>query len=145
MVWNTLMRGPLLNGSVVLYDGHTAHPDVGTLWRLMAETGATTYAGSPTFMAMVRAKGIRPGEAFDMSALEPILLTGSPSTPEILGWVHDAVKTDIYAKSQSGGTEFCSGILAGSSLLPTRTGEIQAPALGADAAATDAEGRPIIG
>ena len=145
MVWNTLMSAPLLNGSVVLYDGHPAHPDPRYLWQLMAKTGTTTFAGSPTFMAMVRAKGIRPGEEFDLSGLESILLTGSPSTPEILGWIHDAVKADIYATSQSGGTEFCSGILAGSSLLPTRAGEIQAPALGADAVAIDAEGHPVTG
>lgn len=145
MVWNTLMSGPLLNGSVVLYDGHPAHPDARFLWGLMAETGTTTFAGSPTFMAMVRSQGIRPGEEFDLSALESILLTGAPSTPEILGWVHDAVKAEIYATSQSGGTEFCSGLLAGSSLLPTRAGEIQAPALGADVAALDAEGCPVTG
>jgi len=31
MVWNTLMWGPLMNGTVILYDGHPAYPDAGKL------------------------------------------------------------------------------------------------------------------
>ncbi|WP_238367940.1 acetoacetate--CoA ligase [Mesobacterium pallidum] len=145
MVWNTLMMGPMMNGRVVLYDGHPTYPDARALWQLMAETGVTTFGVSPTFMSMVRSNGIRPGEEFDLSALETILLTGSPATPEILGWIHEAVKSDIYATSQSGGTEFCSGLLAGSCLLPANAGEIQAPALGTDAVAFDESAQPVVG
>ncbi len=145
MVWNTLMIGPLLNGRVVLYDGHPTWPDARVLWRLIAETGVTTFAVSPTFMQMVRGQGIRPGAEFDLSALETILLTGSPSTPEILAWTHAAVKADLYATSQSGGTEVCSGILAGSCLLPANAGEIQAPALGTDAVAFNERAEPVVG
>ncbi|EAQ12723.1 acetoacetyl-CoA synthetase [Maritimibacter alkaliphilus HTCC2654] len=145
MVWNTLMAGPMLDGKVVLYDGHPAHPDARLMWRIMAETGVTTFGVSPTFMQMVRGAGIRPGEEFDLSALETILLTGSPATPEILAWTHEAVKRDLYATSQSGGTEVCSGILGGSSLLPAYAGEIQAPALGCDAVAFDEAGQPVVG
>ena len=145
MVWNTLMIGPLMNGCATLYDGHPTYPDVGALWRIMAQTGVTTFGVSPTFMSIVRQQGFRPGEDFDIKALETIFLTGSPSTPEILAWVHDAVKADLYATSQSGGTEVCSGILAGCSLLPTRAGEIQAPALGCAAAAFDEDGKPVVG
>ncbi|MAM61553.1 acetoacetate--CoA ligase [Maritimibacter sp. UBA3975] len=141
MVWNTLMMGPLLNGHVTLYDGHPTYPDARALWRLMADTGVTTFGVSPTFMQMVRNEGIRPGEEFDIAPLETILLTGSPVTPEILAWIHEAVKPDIYATTQSGGTEVCSGILAGSPLLPAHAGEIQAPALGCDAAAFDENGK----
>lgn len=145
MVWNTLMIGPMLNGHVTLYDGHPTYPDAGALWRLMADTGVTNFGVSPGFMQIVRQQGIRPGTDFDLSALETIFLTGSPSTPEILAWIHEAVKADLFATSQSGGTEICSGILVGCSILPTRAGEIQAPALGCDAAGFDEDGHPVIG
>jgi len=145
MVWNTLMTGPLLNGQVTLYDGHPTFPDAGALWRIIAQTGVSHFGVSPTFMQMVRQAGIRPGTDFDLQRLTTLLLTGSPSTPEILAWVHDAVKQDLFATSQSGGTELCSGILAGCVLLPVRAGEIQAPALGCDACAFDAAGKPIVG
>jgi acetoacetyl-CoA synthetase len=145
MVWNTLMIGPMLNGHVTLYDGHPTHPDAGTLWRIMADTGVTNFGVSPGFMQMVRAAGINPGTDFDLARLESIFLTGAPATPEILAWIHETVKQDLYATSQSGGTEVCSGILAGCILMPTRAGEIQAPALGCDACAFDEDGQPIIG
>jgi len=145
MVWNTLMIGPMLNGHVTLYDGHPTQPDVGLMWRIMAKTRVTNFGVSPGFMQIVRAAGLRPGREFDLSHLESIFLTGAPSTPEILAWIHEAVKQDVYATSQSGGTELCSGILAGCILLPTRAGEIQAPALGTDACAFDEGGRPVIG
>ena len=73
-------------------------------------------------------KGPGPGR----ESLQSVMLVGSPATPEVFDWVLSAVKPDIWATSQSGGTEFCSGILAGSPLLPTRAGEIQAPGLGTD-------------
>jgi acetoacetyl-CoA synthetase len=72
------------------------------------------------------------------------MLVGSPATPEAFAWVRDAVKPDLWVTSQSGGTEFCSGLLAGSPLLPTIPGEIQAPALGTDAVALNEDGQAII-
>ncbi|MCW1934894.1 acetoacetate--CoA ligase [Pararhodobacter zhoushanensis] len=145
MVWNTLMTGPLLNGKVTLYDGHPTYPDAGALWQIMQDTGVSHFGVSPTFMQLVRQQGIVPGKDYDLSKLTTMFLTGSPATPEILAWVHEAVKQDLFATSQSGGTELCSGILAGCVLLPVRAGEIQAPALGCDACAFDEDGRQVIG
>ena len=145
MVWNTLMTGPLLNGAVTLYDGHPTWPDAGALWRIIEATRVSHFGVSPTFMTMVRQQGIVPGRDYDLSALRSMFLTGSPATPEILAWVHAAVKQDLFATSQSGGTEVCSGILAGSVLLPVRAGEIQYPALACDACAFDEDGRPVVG
>lgn len=145
MVWNTLMLGPMLNGKVALYDGHPTWPDAGILWRLIEAAGVSHFGVSPTFMSMVRQQGIVPGRDFDLSALKSMFLTGSPATPELLAWVHEAVKEDLFATTQSGGTEVCSGILAGSILLPVHAGEIQAPALGCDAVAFDEDGNAVVG
>lgn len=144
MVWNTLMWGPLMNGRAVLYDGHPAFPDARLLWRIAAETRATVLGVNPTYIQMSRQQGIVPGRDFDLGALASVMLVGSPATPETFAWVRDCVGADIWASSQSGGTEFCSGLLAGSPLLPTRAGEIQAPALGVDACAFDETGQPVI-
>lgn len=143
MVWNTLMWGPLMDGRTVLYDGHPAHPGASLLWRIAADTKATVMGVSPTYIQMVRQQGIVPGRDFDLSALQSVMLVGSPSTPETFAWAYDAIKPDIWASSQSGGTEFCSGILAGSLLLPTRAGEIQAPGLGTAARAYSEAGTPV--
>ncbi len=145
MVWNTLMWGPLMNARTVLYDGHPSHPDARLLWRIAAQAGATVLGVSPTYIQMVRQQGIAPGQEFDLSALQSVMLVGSPATPETFVWVQEAVKPDLWASSQSGGTEFCSGLLAGSVLLPTRAGEIQAPGLGTAARAWSDDGQPLVG
>jgi acetoacetyl-CoA synthetase len=144
MVWNTLMWGPLMNGRAVLYDGHPAFPDARLLWRIADQTDATVIGVSPTYIQNVRQQGIVPGAEFALTALQSVMLVGSPSTPETFEWVHQAVKADVWASSQSGGTEVCSGLLAGSVLLPTRAGEIQAAALGVAARAYDEDGKPVV-
>ncbi|WP_407493057.1 acetoacetate--CoA ligase [Pseudooceanicola sp. MF1-13] len=143
MVWNTLMWGPLMDGRAVLYDGHPAYPDARLLWRIAADAKASVLGVSPTYIQMVRQQGIEPGQEFDLSALQSVMLVGSPSTPETFDWAYAAIGRDIWASSQSGGTEFCSGILAGSPLLPTRAGEIQAPALGTAAFAYSEDGQKV--
>ena len=145
MVWNTLMWGPLMNGRAVLYDGHPSHPDARLLWRIADETRATVIGISPTYIQIVKQQGITPRDEFALTDLQSVMLVGSPSTPETFEWVYAHVKPDIWASSQSGGTEFCSGLLAGSPLLPTRAGEIQAPALATAAYAFDEDGQPVIG
>ncbi len=144
MVWNTLMWGPMMNGRAVLYDGHPSHPDARLLWRIADETKASVIGVSPTYVQLVRQQGIEPAREFGLQALQAVMLVGSPATPEVFDWVHRAVKADVWASSQSGGTEFCSGLLAGSPLLPTRAGEIQAPALGVDARAFDEDGQALV-
>lgn len=144
MVWNTLMWGPLMNGRAVLYDGHPSHPDARLLWRIADETRATVIGISPTYIQIVRQQGIVPAKEFALTDLQSVMLVGSPSTPETFEWVYENVKPDVWASSQSGGTEFCSGLLAGSPLLPTRAGEIQAPGLGTAAYAFNEDGKPVI-
>ena len=144
MVWNTLMMAPLMNGRAVLYDGHPSHPDARRMWQIAEETRATLFATSPTFIQITRQQGITPAQDFDLSALQTLLLVGSPSTPETFDWAYQAVGADLWVTSHSGGTEFCSGTLAGSPLLPTRAGEIQAPALGVDVRALSEDGEPLI-
>lgn len=144
MVWNTLMWGPLMNGRAVLYDGHPSHPDARLLWRIADETRASVIGVSPTYIQLVRQQGIEPKAEFGLASLQAVMLVGSPSTPETFEWVLGSVKSDVWASSQSGGTEFCSGLLAGSPLLPTRAGEIQAPALGVAAEAWDEQGKRLV-
>lgn len=143
MVWNTLMWGPLMNGRAVLYDGHPAHPDASLLWDITDKTGTTTLGVSPTYIQIVRQQGISPRARFALKQLQSVMLVGSPTTPEVFDWTLEHVSPAVWPTSQSGGTEVCSGLLAGSPLLPTRAGEIQAPALGTHAVALDEDGQQV--
>ena len=144
MVWNTLMWGPLMNGVAVLYDGHPSFPDSRLLWQIGDASGAAVLAVNPTIMQIMRSQGVVPRDEFAFEKLQTVLLVGSPAMPEAFAWVYEAVKDDLWVGSQSGGTEFCSGILAGSVLLPVRAGEIQARGLATDAQALDEDGHVLL-
>jgi acetoacetyl-CoA synthetase len=144
MMFNALLSALLQGSSVVLYDGHPAYPTPALLWQLAADSSATLFGASPTFVQMMRKAGIVPRERFDLSALRTVLLTGSPVTPESTAWFYENVKDDLWVTSPSGGTELCAGLVGGSSLLPVYAGEIQTRLLGMDVHAWNQDGKEVI-
>ncbi|MNK17624.1 Acetyl-coenzyme A synthetase [compost metagenome] len=130
MMWNVLVASLLAGGCAVLYDGSPTHPDPSCLWRLAEASRATCFGASPTFVQVIEKAGLRPCEQFDLSALESVILSGAPSTPESFEWFYRHVKPDLWVTSQSGGTELCSGLVGSVPLLPVYAGEIQARMLG---------------
>jgi acetoacetyl-CoA synthetase len=145
MMWNTLMNAPLLDAIAVLYDGHPSHPDPLRLWQLAEEADVTFFGTSPTVTQIMRNMNIRPCDHFQFERLEAVMMAGSPATPEAFAWMYENVKADIWVTSQSGGTEFCSGILGGLPTAPVKAGLIQAPMLGVDVRVFDEDGHTIMG
>ena len=145
MMFNALVSALVQGASIVLYDGHPAYPTPALLWQLAADAGATSFGASPTFVQMMQKIGLVPRERFDLSRLEGVLLTGSPVTPESTAWFYEAVKSDLWVTSPSGGTELCAGLVGGSPLLPVYAGEIQTRLLGMDVHAWNDEGDEVVG
>lgn len=143
MMYNIVVAALLTGAAAIQYDGSPVYPDLDQLWRLAADTGATGFGASPTFVQMMEKAGLKPGEKFDLSRLESVLLGGAPSTPETFKWFYDHVKADLWVTSQSGGTELCSGFVGASPTLPVYAGEIQARCLGMDVRAWSDEGREV--
>jgi acetoacetyl-CoA synthetase len=144
MMWNLLLAALITGAAVVLYDGNPAYPSIDFLWKLAADTGATSFGASPTYVQMMEKAGLRPGEQFDLSRLEGVLVAGAPSTPETFEWFYRCVKRDLWVTSQSGGTELCSGFVGAVPLLPVHAGEIQTRMLGMDVHAWSEDGRELI-
>ncbi|HWU61734.1 MAG TPA: acetoacetate--CoA ligase [Ensifer sp.] len=144
MMWNTLVWAPMMGGSAVLYDGSPSFPSTEKLWEMASKTGATVFGTSPTFIETMRRANFCPRSKYDLSKVEQIFLAGSPSTAETFGWLYENVSPDLWVTSQSGGTEFCSGILAASPTLPVRAAEIQGMALGFDVGVVGDDGRDVI-
>ena len=144
IMWNILTASLLVGASPVIYDGHPGAPEVDVLWRVAAETKATIFGASPTYISLMMKEGIVPKDLYDFSALEGILLTGSPATPESMQWLYENVRDDLWVTSQSGGTDVASGFVSGSCILPVHAGEIQARALGVDVHAYSDAGKPVI-
>jgi acetoacetyl-CoA synthetase len=143
MMFNFMVMGLSQGGSIVLYDGNPLAPDPERLWQLAAEHRVTMFGASPTFVQMMIKAGVRPAQKYDLSALESVLLGGSPATPETFAWFYREVKQDLWVTSQSGGTDVCSAFVGAAPTLPVYAGEIQARLLGVDAHALDDEGQAL--
>ncbi|MGE0742642.1 MAG: acetoacetate--CoA ligase [Hyphomonadaceae bacterium] len=144
MMWNLLSVAPLLGGTAVLYDGSPSHPGLDLLWRLAEGAKATIFGASPTYIELMRKHGVVPKDIVDVSSIDTVLLSGSPSTPESFAWFFENVKADLWVTSQSGGTEFCSGVVVAAPTEPVYAGEIQVRALGADVRVLDDTGSELI-
>ncbi|MBI5616264.1 MAG: acetoacetate--CoA ligase [Gammaproteobacteria bacterium] len=144
IMWNVLMSALVVGASSILYDGNPSAPDVDVLWRLAAEHKATIFGGSPTYVSLMQKNGIVPKAKYDYAALEGVLLSGSPVTPESMVWLYENVKEDLWVTSQSGGTDISSGFVSGSCTLPVYAGEIQAAALAVDVHAFNDAGESVI-
>lgn len=144
IVWN-LQVGALLTGAaIVLYDGDPAWPDAEALWRFIDEQGVSLFGCGAAFLVNCMKNGQRPRELARFERLRAINSTGSPLPIDAYRWVYDAVKSDLWLASVSGGTDIAAGFVACSPMLPVTAGEIQCRELGVAVFAFDASGRPVV-
>jgi acetoacetyl-CoA synthetase len=128
----------------VLYDGNPMYPDPEALWRLAQDSGASFMGANPSYVALMRQAGVRPGQRYDLSRLREVLPAGAPVSAEVTAWFYDNVKEDLWVATGSGGTDCCTGFVGGVPTLPVYAGEIQAPSLGVAAHAFDEHGRSVV-
>jgi acetoacetyl-CoA synthetase len=145
VMWNILVSGLLVGAAVVLMDGDPQYPDPTELWRIVAESGATSFGCGASYLMACRRQGQRPGRTYDLSRLTGVLSTGSPLPADGFRWVYDEVSPTVYLNSGSGGTDVCTGFVGGSRLVAVRAGEIACPNLGVDVRALDAAGLSVVG
>jgi acetoacetyl-CoA synthetase len=143
-MWNFLVSSLLSNVVPVLYDGNPAWPSPDVLWKMVDDSGASLFGTSPTYVSALEKGGFVPKDKFKLSTLQGVALAGSPVTPECMQWLYDNVKKDLWVASGSGGTDVCTGFVAGASILPVFAGEIQARALGAAVYAFNERGEKVV-
>jgi acetoacetyl-CoA synthetase len=145
VMWNFLVGAMVVGGVPVLYDGSPGYPSLDVLWDMADRAGASLFGTSAAFVGGCMKAGIRPGDQHDLTALRSIGVTGSPLSPDGFGWIYDAVKSDVWLVSMSGGTDVASAFVGGCAWLPVHAGELQARALGARVEAFDPDGRSVVG
>ena len=143
MMWNWLVSALASEATVVLYDGSPAHPDIGALWRLVAEERLTVFGTSATGRDASETSHARPRDSVDLSSLRTILSTGSPLAPAGFDHVYQDVKDDVLLASISGGTDIVSCFALGNPVLPVWRGELQGPGLGMAVEILDDDGRSL--
>jgi acetoacetyl-CoA synthetase len=144
MMWNFLVSSMLSNVTPVLYDGNPAWPDGDLLWKMVQDTKATLFGASPTYQSILEKNGVVPKDKFDLSALQSVMLAGSPVTPECQAWFHENVKKEAWVAPGCGGTDICSGFVGGVVTLPQYAGEIQARCLGIAVHVLNEKGERVI-
>jgi acetoacetyl-CoA synthetase len=144
MMWNFLASGPAVGAAVVFVDGNPAYPDLGWLWRVAQDSGATYFGTSAPFLLSCRKAGLVPKDLADLSRIRGIGSTGAPLPPEGFSYVYESVSGDALLASVSGGTDVCTAFVGGVPLLPVYDGEISCRCLGARVEAFAADGTPVI-
>ncbi len=145
IMWNAQTVALGQGASVHMFDGAPNHPDMGVLWRYVADQKISYFgAGAAFFTGCIKA-GIIPREEGDLSALASLGATGSPMTADAYEWVYTQVKPDIWLHPFSGGTDLCGAFVGGNPMLPVRAGEMQCRFLGNAVRAFDDEGVELIG
>jgi acetoacetyl-CoA synthetase len=145
MIWNALMSGLLCRSSVVMIDGNPLYPDLREQWRLVEQERATIMGMAPAYAMACRKEGLEPGSEFDLSRVKQIEVAGSPMPTEGFAWIYEKVTPDAMLNVGSGGTDVCSGYVAGMPLQPVYAGEMTGCLLGVDVAALDENGEPVVG
>jgi acetoacetyl-CoA synthetase len=145
MMWNYLVSSLLLDSTIILYDGDPLYPGDGALWSLADETEMTFMGASAAYVNALMKAGTDPASDHSLRHLKGFGSTGSALTVDAFEWVYSRVKRDIWLTSLSGGTDLCTAFVGGCPILPVRAGEIQCRNLGADIAAFDEQGVPLVG
>jgi acetoacetyl-CoA synthetase len=145
MMWNFLVSSLLLGVRPLLYDGNPAYPRPGVLWEMAAGARVTMFGASPSYVGMLSAAGVVPGDRYDLSALDTVMLAGSPVSAEVAAWFYRNVKRDLWLHVGSGGTDVCTGFTGGAPVLPIYAGEHQARNLGVAAYAFNERGESVTG
>ena len=145
MMWNYIHGSLLAGGTMVLYDGSPAYPDLNVLWQFADETGIHHFGTSAAFILANIKAGITPSSKFSFRNLRSIGSTGSTLPPEGFEWAYKNVKENLWLASMSGGTDVCSAFVGGNPTWPVYSGEIQCRALGCKLEAFDEDGKPVVG
>jgi acetoacetyl-CoA synthetase len=144
MMWNFLVSSLLSDVIPVLYDGNPSWPDGDVLWKMVQDSKSNLFGASPTYQSVLEKNGVVPKKKFDLSSLQSVTLAGSPVSPECQAWFYENVKEDCWTAPGCGGTDICSGFVAGVVTLPQYAGEIQARCLGVAVHTLGEDGQEVV-
>jgi acetoacetyl-CoA synthetase len=144
IMWNSQFSALGQGAMLAMYDGAPHYPDMGVIWRFVADEGLTYFGAGAAFYAGCLKAGITPRTDVDLSALRALGSTGSPLSEDAYNWIYSEVKEDLWLAPISGGTDLAGAFVLGHPGMPVRAGEMQCRALGNAVRAYDEEGNELI-
>ncbi len=145
MMWNFLQASMLVGAVPVLYDGSPGYPDLNALWHLAAALPIHHFGTSAPYLTACMKRGLKPSTSNDLSALRSLGSTGAPLPAEAFDWIYDAISTDLWLCSMSGGTDVCTAFVGGCPGKPVYRGRIQGRTLGCALYALNDAAQPVTG
>ncbi len=148
MVWTLSVSLLMTGASMVLMDGDPNWPAIDgpwSQWSILGSTQATYFVTGSAYLAASAHAHLTPGETWDLSRVREIQCSGSPLAADVAVWVYDTVNPSVHLAPASGGTDICSGFLAGNPLSAVHAGEMAAPMLGVALDSWDAQGNSVSG
>lgn len=145
IMWNAQFLALGQGATLALYDGAPNHPDMGVIWRFVADEGLTHFGAGAAYFDGCRKAAITPVADVDLSALRALGSTGSPLSADAYAWIYRDVKEDLWLAPISGGTDLAGAFVLGHPGMPVRAGEMQCRALGNAVRAFDVDGNEIFG
>jgi acetoacetyl-CoA synthetase len=143
-MWNNQWMALGQGATVAMFDGAPNHPDMGVIWRFVAEEQLTFFGAGAAYFSGCMKAGITPREDVDLGALRSMGATGSPLSGDAYDWMYRDVKADQWLAPISGGTDLAGAFVLGHPGMPVKAGEMQCRALGNAVRAYDAHGNDLI-
>ncbi|MFK7838656.1 MAG: acetoacetate--CoA ligase [Sulfitobacter sp.] len=145
IMWNSQWMALGQGACVAIYDGAPNHPDMGVIWRFVADEKLTYFGAGAAYFSTCMKAGIAPGKDVDLSALRSLGATGSPLSGDTYDWIYRDVKADQWLAPISGGTDLAGAFVLGHPGMPVKAGEMQCRALGNAVRAFDGAGNELVG
>ena len=145
IMWNSQFTALGQGTTVAMFDGAPNYPDMGVIWRFVADEKLDFFGAGAAFFSGCMKAGITPREQVDLSALKSLGSTGSPLSSDAYDWIYRDVKQDVWLAPISGGTDLAGAFVLGHPGMPVRAGEMQCRALGNAVRAYDEDGKELIG
>lgn len=144
IMWNSQWMALGQGATVALFDGAPNHPDMGVVWRFVADEKLSYFGAGAAFFATCLKAGVTPRD-YDLSALVSLGSTGSPLSSDAYDWIYRDVKPDLWLAPISGGTDLAGAFVLGHPGMEVRAGEMQCRALGNAVRAYDVQGNEVFG
>ncbi|APE42535.1 acetoacetate--CoA ligase [Sulfitobacter alexandrii] len=145
IMWNAQWMALGQGATVALFDGAPNHPDMGVVWRFIADERLTYFGAGAAFFSGCMKAGVTPRTEVDLSALRSLGSTGSPLSSDAYDWIYRDVKPDQWLAPISGGTDLAGAFVLGHPGMAVRAGEMQCRALGNAVRAYDPQGNELVG
>ena len=145
IMWNSQFMALGQGATLAIFDGAPNHPDMGVLWRFVADEKLTFFGAGAAFFSTCMKAGVTPRTDVDLSALRSLGSTGSPLSADAYDWIYRDVKADQWLAPISGGTDLAGAFVLGHPGMAVKAGEMQCRALGNAVRAYGPSGEELIG